>query len=429
MFGKPILIVFQAGVASKWTNDSQHFLLEHFDTIHNSPSHIYHSALPLFPPPWLHKCYSAELSPEVKVVKGLPAEWGNCSRTVVLGGCAQGLSYCNNSIAVAFGYRGIIILDAITGTQRAVLSWHTVDYVSCVVFSSDGTLLVSGSWVGNAKLWDVQTGGVVRTFSGHTGWVNSVSISADHATVASGSADCTMCLWDIKTGELHHTIKWMDTVNHVIFSPTDPQHLISICGDQVWQMDGNGHRIKPPFYGHHASFSSDGAQFVSCHYITITIHSSSSGATVVKFQKTGYQDSWCSFSPDSRLVAVASYRTAYCWDITNSKPQLVETFIGHADHIKSIVFSSPTTLISVSRDETVKFWQIGAQSTDPAVNDPESTPLPSAPIESVTLQAKDGIVITSDSNGMVKTWDISTGIHKASFRTPAEPYKERCSAN
>jgi WD40 repeat protein len=39
---------------------------------------------------------------------------------------------------------------------------------------------------------------------------------------------------------------------------------------------------------------------------------------------------------------------------------------------------------------------------------------------SLTLQAKDGIVITSDSDGMVKTWDISTGIHKASFQTPAK---------
>ena len=33
---KPILMVFKAGVVSKWTNDSQHFLLEHFDTIQNS---------------------------------------------------------------------------------------------------------------------------------------------------------------------------------------------------------------------------------------------------------------------------------------------------------------------------------------------------------------------------------------------------------
>jgi hypothetical protein len=57
------LMVFQAGITSKWTNDSQRFLLEHFDTIHNSPSNIYHSALLLSPSPWLHKCYTQNFHP------------------------------------------------------------------------------------------------------------------------------------------------------------------------------------------------------------------------------------------------------------------------------------------------------------------------------------------------------------------------------
>jgi WD40 repeat protein len=39
---------------------------------------------------------------------------------------------------------------------------------------------------------------------------------------------------------------------------------------------------------------------------------------------------------------------------------------------------------------------------------------------SITLQAKDGITITSDSDGVVKIWDISTGLCKASFQTPAK---------
>ena len=38
---------------------------------------------------------------------------------------------------------------------------------------------------------------------------------------------------------------------------------------------------------------------------------------------------------------------------------------------------------------------------------------------SLLVQAKDGIAISSDSDGVVKTWDISTGICKASFQTPA----------
>ena len=413
-----ILIIFQTGVTSKWTNDGQRFLLEHFDTIHNSPSEIYLSALSLSPSPWLHQCYS----PEIKVIKGLPAEWGVCSRTVVLDRFTYTLSYHNNRVAVGSRPGDIIILDTITGTQTAVLSGHTKE-VNCVEFSLDGTSLVSGGDDKTVKLWDVQTSGVVKTFSGHTSWVQSVSISADYTTVASGSYNDTICLWDIKTGECHHTIKQEDIVQHVRFSPTDPQHLISVSGEKVWQWDANGCQIKPPFDGQHASFSSDGAQLILCHEKTVTVHNSGSGTTVTEFQTTDSDASWCSFSPDSRLVAVAIDRTAYCWNITSPEPQLVETFIGHTDVVTSLVFASPTILISASRDKSVKFWQIGTQSTDPTVIDPKSIPLHSAPIISLTLQATDGIFITSDSDGMVMTWGISTGIHKASFQTPAKDYK------
>jgi WD40 repeat protein len=96
------------------------------------------------------------------------------------------LSHHGNSVAVGSEPGDITIINIITGSQSAVLSGHTEE-VHCVVFSSDGTLLVSGSWDKTIKLWDVQTGGVVKTFFGHTEEVYSVSISADCTTIASGS--------------------------------------------------------------------------------------------------------------------------------------------------------------------------------------------------------------------------------------------------
>ena len=220
-------MVFQAGDISEWAQDGQNFLLEHFDTICNSPSHIYHSVLPLSPPSsQLYKYYIAEALPMVKVIKGVPVGWGVCSRTTLLSSHPRSLSHHGNSIAVGLGSGDIIILNAITGSQSAVLSEHT-SAVRCVVFSSDGTSLVSGSNDRAVKLWDVQTGGVVRTFSGHSAWVRSVSISADSTTIASGSGDKTIYLWNIQTGVCYCTIQQQE-VFHVMFSPKDPQHLIHI---------------------------------------------------------------------------------------------------------------------------------------------------------------------------------------------------------
>src|SRR5882762_6868567 len=101
----PMLMFLYTGVPCKWTSESQHFLLEYFDTIHNSPSKIYHYALPFCPSSsWLQKHYTMELSQVVKVVKRTPAEWGTCSRTVTLDEIPRALSYGNNTIAVGLGF-------------------------------------------------------------------------------------------------------------------------------------------------------------------------------------------------------------------------------------------------------------------------------------------------------------------------------------
>jgi len=146
---------------------------------------------------------------------------------------------------------------------------------------------------------------------------------------------------------------------------------------------------------------------------------------VVKFCVANGSVQYCCFSPDGRLVAVSAGYTAYVWDISSSIPHLAETLIGHTSLITSLVFSSPSSLISTSNDQLIKFWQIGTSSMDIVETDPKTIPFTSALIKSITLQAEDGIIITSDSNGMGRIWDISTGIRKASFRTPANASQYR----
>jgi WD40 repeat protein len=412
----PVLTLIQTGFSCKWAHDSQRFLSEFFDTIHNSPSQIYHSALLLSPSSsWIRKCYSVELSQEVKVVNGLSAEWGMWPRTVRLK-WPSGLACWKDTIAVGVGTGDIMTLDGITRSQVALLSGHT-KRVNSLTFSSDGTLLGSGSSDKTLKLWDVQTGGVVKTFHGHTGIILSVSISSNWTVIASGSIDKTIRLWDIQTGECHHTINQEQYMRHVCFSPTNPQHLISTSDGVVQQWDIDGYQIESTHQGYCAAFSLDGTHLASCGEKVTTIQNLNSGAIVAKFP-TNSNPKYCCFSPNGRLVAVAVGSTAYVWDITGSDPHLIETFIGHTETINSLTFSS-SSLISASFDQSIKFWQIGSSSMNLATSDPKSTPLTSAPIQSVSLQAENGIVISSDSAGVVKTWDLSTGLCKASFQTPA----------
>jgi WD40 repeat protein len=125
-----------------------------------------------------------------------------------------------------------------------------------------------------------------------------------------------------------------------MLSPTDPQHLISISDDKVWQWGANGCQIRPPFDGSHAAFSSDGAQFVSCFKKLSQFTTPALEQIVTEFQVVDDAHRCC-FSPDNGLVAVAAGKTAYCWDITTSEPQLVETFIGHTGISPLLCFLPP----------------------------------------------------------------------------------------
>ena len=46
-------------------------------------------------------------------------------------------------------------------------------------------------------VWDTQTGALIRTLTGHTGWLTGVAFNPDGGTLASGSVDGTILLWEL----------------------------------------------------------------------------------------------------------------------------------------------------------------------------------------------------------------------------------------
>jgi WD40 repeat protein len=50
------------------------------------------------------------------------------------------------------------------------------------------------------KVWDLETGRVLRTLEGHSSYVTDVAFSADVRRVVSASDDKTLRVWDLETG-------------------------------------------------------------------------------------------------------------------------------------------------------------------------------------------------------------------------------------
>ena len=70
-----------------------------------------------------------------------------------------------------------------------------------LALSADGRTVASGGDDGTARVWDAQTGELLRIFSeGHYGQVSSVALSADGRTLLSGGADGFACVLDVRSG-------------------------------------------------------------------------------------------------------------------------------------------------------------------------------------------------------------------------------------
>ena len=64
------------------------------------------------------------------------------------------------------------------------------------VVSLPGGLLASGSNDNTVRLWEVESGRLVRTLAGHTGYVNALA-GLPGGLLASGSADRNVAVWRV----------------------------------------------------------------------------------------------------------------------------------------------------------------------------------------------------------------------------------------
>ena len=394
----------------------------YFDAIQNSPSEIYSHALSFCPhSSWLHEYYSELLG--AKIVKGFQSEWGECSCTVSFDDVPEILIQWKDIVAVGLHFGKIIILDAVTGIHMFVLCGHS-SQVTALTFSLDGTSLVSGDAVGYTKLWDIQTGGVIRSFRSSSGSVLSVSISMDNTAFASVYWDGTIWFWDTNPEGYWAQTKYNLALS-VCFSLTNPQLLMIICTSGAvveWNINGRDCIYKGGLGSQYrkATFSSDRTYFIVEEGITAFVCSCDSGAVIARLPTpwlSKIPNTVWSISPDGRSVACGADGIIHVWNITGSDPHLVKTFIGHTQNITSISLSS--YLVSSSMDKSIKFWRIGASSTEPVATDGKPASSTSSPPMTISLQAKDNVAIVVDNAGVVRTWDLSNGLCKASFCTPA----------
>lgn len=84
-------------------------------------------------------------------------------------------------------------------------SWsHHTEWVKAIAVLPEG-LIASGGWDNNITLWDQQQG-VQRVLTGHTHWVQALIGLDDHNSLVSASFDGSIKIWDLATGNCNLTL-------------------------------------------------------------------------------------------------------------------------------------------------------------------------------------------------------------------------------
>jgi WD40 repeat protein len=256
----------------------------------------------------------------------------------------------------------IKVWDLATGSLRATLTGHVKD-VNSIAISPDGKTLVSGGDDSTVKVWDLATGTVRATLTGHTGGVSAVAISADGLTAVSGSWDSTIKVWDLATGTLKTTIAGnSNDVNAVAISP-DGRTLVSGGDDstvKVWDLATGKERA------------------------TLTDHTDSVWSVAI--------------SPDGRTLVSGSWdKTIKVWDMATGT--LTTTLTGHTDRVSSVAISPDgRTLVSGSWDSTIKVWDLGTGTLKITLKGHTS------PVWSVAISPDRQKIISGSGDKTIKIW-------------------------
>ncbi|KIK61772.1 hypothetical protein GYMLUDRAFT_42815 [Collybiopsis luxurians FD-317 M1] len=224
--------------------------------------------------------------------------------------------------------------------------------ISQVRFSPNNEMLVTGSWSGTVKLWNVPACTPIRSLRGHSDRVGGVawhpqatlSQSPDAVNLVSGAADCNLYLWSLNSETPISTLKGhQERVCRVAFHPSG-HYVASASYDTSWRLwdvttsqelllqEGHSKEV------YAVEFQNDGALVASGGLDAIgRVWDLRTGRTAMVLDGHVQGIYGIGFSPNGYQIATgAGDDTIRIWDMRSLKS--LYTIPGHTSNVSDIRF-------------------------------------------------------------------------------------------
>ncbi|KAJ3913970.1 U4/U6 snRNP-specific spliceosomal protein [Lentinula edodes] len=301
--------------------------------------------------------------------------------------------------------------------------------ISQVRFSPNNEILVTGSWSGTVKLWNVPACTPVRSLRGHSDRVGGVAWhpqatlnqSPDSVNLVSGAADCNLHLWSLNSESPLSVLKGhQERVCRVAFHPSG-DYVASASYDTSWRLwdvatsqelllqEGHSREV------YSIEFQNDGALVASGGLDAIgRVWDLRTGRTAMVLDGHVQGIYSVAFSPNGYQIATgAGDDTIRIWDMRSLKS--LYTIPGHTSNISDVRFFQANDLFfkkpqtpeptspDVNGDTGANESAVSSRSDTPKLDKPEAGSPTFTPEEEWSYRS--GLFFASGGyDGYVKLW-------------------------
>ena len=228
------------------------------------------------------------------------------------------------------GLSGVLVAPLLERSELKILPKTLIlsgygHVVFAVVWSPDGSRIVTGSTGEGVRVWDAVTGESLLSLEGDD-WARSVAWSPDGSRIVTGSAVDGVRVWNAVTGEELLSLEHGHWVGSVAWSPDGSRIAAGFDGDgvRVWNAV-TGEELLSLEHGHKVwsvAWSPDGSRIAAgFDGEGVRVWDAVSGESLLSLEH-GHWVGSVVWSPDGRYILTKSHRNEIrIWDVTSGEQE------------------------------------------------------------------------------------------------------------